>query len=88
MPEDWSRRRKLGFPVPFSKWVKEDKYYNLVKEMFERDCTSQFFDKKVILKLLEDHHNGIANHGRKIYNIYTFLIWYDVYFGENSKWVN
>ena len=88
MPEDWSRRRKLGFPVPFSKWVKEDKYYNLVKEMFERDCTSQFFDKKVILKLLEDHHNGVANHGRKIYNIYTFLIWYDVYFGENSKWVN
>ena len=88
MPEEWSKRRKLGFPVPFSKWVKEDKYYNRVKEMFEKDATSLFFDKNAILKLLEEHKSGVKNNGRKIYNIYTFLIWYDVYFGENSKWVS
>ena len=59
-----------------------------VKEMFEKDATSLFFDKNAILKLLEEHKSGIKNNGRKIYNIYTFLIWYDVYFGENSKWVS
>jgi asparagine synthase (glutamine-hydrolysing) len=80
MPEEWSSRRKLGFPVPFSKWIREEEYYNRIKEAFSRDCVSQFFDQKVILSLLEDHYTGKTNNGRKIYNIYIFLIWYQVYF--------
>ena len=80
MPEDWSKRRKLGFPVPFSKWIREEKYYKEVKKYFNYDYVSKFFDKDVINKLLEDHYQGICNNGRKIYNIYIFLIWYKVYF--------
>lgn len=82
MPDDWSNRRKLGFPVPFTKWIKEEKYYNLIKEKFNKDYVSEFFDKNVINSLLDDHYSGKVNNGRKIYNIYTFLIWYEVYFGE------
>ena len=82
MPEDWSKRRKLGFPVPFSKWIREEKYYLEVKEYFNKEYASKFFDTKVINKLLEDHYHNICNNGRKIYNIYIFLIWYQVYFGE------
>lgn len=82
MPEDWSNRRKLGFPVPFSKWIREEEYYKLLKEAFSADYVSQFFDKKVINRLLEDHYSGKQNNGRKIYNIYCFLIWYKVYFVE------
>ena len=82
MPEDWSKRRKLGFPVPFSKWIREEKYYLEVKKYFNKDYASKFFDTKVINKLLEDHYHNICNNGRKIYNIYIFLIWYQVYFGE------
>ena len=84
MPEEWSTRRKLGFPVPFSKWIKEEKYYKLVKEEFEKDYVTKFFDKEVINKLLEDHYNNKTNNGRKIYNIYIFLIWYKVYFVNES----
>ncbi len=83
MPADWSGRRKLGFPVPFSKWIREETYYKRVKEVFAREEVDLFFDRAVINKLLEDHYKGTANNGRKIYNIYTFLIWYNVYFGEN-----
>ncbi len=82
IPEDWSNRRKLGFPVPFSKWIREEEYYKLLKEAFSADYVSQFFDKKVINRLLEDHYSGKQNNGRKIYNIYCFLIWYKVYFVE------
>lgn len=83
MPEEWSSRRKLGFPVPFSKWIREEKYYQEVKEYFNQDYVSKFFDKEVINKLLEDHYQGKTNNGRKIYNIYIFLIWYKVYFCED-----
>ena len=85
MPEDWSKRRKLGFPVPFSKWIREEQYYKRLKEAFNQDYVTLFFDKEVINRLLEDHYKGIANNGRKLYNIYTFLIWYNVYFGENAN---
>lgn len=84
MPEDWSRRRKLGFPVPFSKWVREDEYYNRLKETFSRDYVSEFFDRDVILRLLEEHKSGRQNNGRKLYNIYTFLIWYEVFFVKEN----
>ena len=82
LPEDWAKRRKLGFPVPFSKWIKEEKFYKKVHEMFNKDYVSLFFDKEFINKLLEDHYTGKNNNGRKIYNIYIFLIWYQVYFDD------
>ena len=48
--------------------------------MFEKDYVIKFFDQKYILKLLEDHYQNKVNNGRKIYNIYCFLIWYEEYF--------
>jgi asparagine synthase (glutamine-hydrolysing) len=83
IPEEWSKRRKLGFPVPFSKWIREEKYYKKIKEMFNKDYVDKFFDKEYINNLLDNHYNNIKNNGRKIYNIYMFLIWYSVYFIEN-----
>ena len=80
IPNEWAKRKKMGFPVPFSKWIKEDKFYQKVKDAFNKDYVGDFFDQKFINKLLEDHYLGKANNGRKIYNIYIFLIWYQVYF--------
>ena len=80
LPEDWAKRRKLGFVVPFVLWIKEEKYYKIVKEVFNKDFVSEFFDKDKINKLLDDHFNCITNNGRKIYTIYTFLKWYEIYF--------
>ncbi len=85
IPEEWAKRRKLGFPVPFSKWILEEKYYNKVKEIFSKEYVEEFFDKNVINRLLEEHYNKKKNNGRKIYNIYTFLIWYKVYFIDTKR---
>jgi len=80
LPEEWSKRRKLGFPVPFGKWVKEEKYYNRIKEIFNSDYAKKIFDVDYINNLLEEHHNGNAANGKKIYVIYVFLIWYKRFF--------
>lgn len=83
IPEEWSKRRKLGFPVPFSKWIKEEKYYKMIYGMFNTPYVSNFFDQEYINNLLNEHYNNIKNNGRIIYNIYTFLVWYDIYFIKN-----
>lgn len=80
LPEDWAKRRKAGFMVPFIQWIREEKYYKMVKEVFERPYVDEFFDREKILKLLDIHYNKKANVGRKIYTIYTFLLWYEEYF--------
>lgn len=82
LPEEWAKRPKWGFPVPFHYWIKEDKYYNKVKELFSEDFVKEFFKQDNILKMLEEHKNDKAPNGRKIYTIYTFLIWYKKYFIE------
>ena len=80
IPADWAKRKKMGFPVPVRVWLREDKYYNRVKEMFEKDYAAEFFNPKLLLKWLEDHKNNLANNQRKIYTVYAFLLWYEQYF--------
>ena len=82
LPDATANKKKLGFPVPIRVWLKEDKYYNKVKEMFERSFVDDFFDTVQILKLLDDHRAGKADNSRKIWSIYVFLVWYDVYFND------
>ncbi|QPK93648.1 asparagine synthase (glutamine-hydrolyzing) [Actinomyces sp. zg-332] len=82
IPEAWSNRKKVGFLVPFINFIKEEKYYSIVKEMFNRDFVSEFFDVKKINTLLDNHYNNVANNGRKVYTIYAFLVWYTQYFIE------
>lgn len=80
VPEEWAKRRKCGFPVPFSKWIREEKFYQLVKTAFNKDFVDEFFDKDYINLLLDNHYSKKENNGRKIYNIYCFLVWYQQYF--------
>ena len=82
IPEAWYKRRKKGFPVPIIKWFREEKYYNIVKKMFEEDFTKEFFDQKKLLKMLEKHYKGQKNYCRKIWNVYVFLVWYKKFFIE------
>ena len=80
IPEAWYKRRKKGFPVPIIKWFREEKYYNIAKEMFKQDFTKEFFDQKALLKLLDDHYKGKKNNCRKIWTVYVFLVWYKEFF--------
>ena len=86
VPQEWSQRPKLGFLVPFRNWIREEKYYKIVKEVFNRDYVHEFFKVEEINKLLDDHYHAKWNNARKIYTIYTFLVWYGIYFmGEKYE---
>ena len=77
-----STKKKLGFPVPIRVWLKEDETYESVRKVFMQD--NKFFNQKAILKLLDDHKKGKADNSRKIWTIYVFLIWYEIFFGGNK----
>ena len=60
---------------------KEDRWYNLVKEAFTAEYAGQFFDTDALCRLLDDHYHGKANNGRKIWTVYTFLVWHEQFIG-------
>ena len=74
----WADKKKLGFPVPIREWIKEEDIYNNIYKLFNE--ASEFFNTKRIIKLLEEHKNGKRDNSRKIWTIYSFLVWYQEYF--------
>ena len=79
-------KKKLGFPVPIRVWLKEDKYYNIVREAFESEASEKYFNREPLIKLLDDHKNGKADNSRKIWTVFSFLVWYKVYFENNGAY--
>ncbi len=53
-----AEKKKLGFPIPIRVWLKEDAYYNRVKEMFLSDAAKKFFDTELLVKMLDEHKHG------------------------------
>ena len=84
LPDEWADRKKQGFPVPIRFWLREEKYYNIVKEYFTADYAKEFFEVDKINALLEEHYVGKANNGRKIWTVFTFLVWYKRFFVDEK----
>ena len=82
LPKLTAEKDKLGFPVPIRVWLKEDKYYNTVKEEFTGDIADKFFNTEKLVALLDNHRAGKADNSRRIWTVYTFIIWYKQYFTE------
>ena len=88
LPPKTSKMRKTGFLTPLNDWLKQDKYYGMVKEKFEGEVAAEFFNKDYILKLLEDHREGKAKNMKRIWSIYCFILWYEKFFVETPDTKN
>ena len=80
LPESVAKRRKLGFPVPLNDWLRQDKYYNMVREKFQGPVAEQFFNVPQLLKLLDAHKAGRNGGMTKIWSFYSFILWYELFF--------
>ena len=78
-------KKKLGFPVPIRVWLREEKYYSVVKEKFTSETAEKYFNTELLVKLLDDHKNQIRDNSRKIWTVFSFLIWYDVFFLQTKE---
>lgn len=76
-----ANRKKMAFPLPLVEWLREDKYYEIIKRYFNSDTANEFFNTELCLKLLDNHKAGKVNNARKIWAIFTFLIWHEQFFG-------
>lgn len=80
MPEKDTARPKLGFPVPIRIWLRQEAYYNTVKEAFLSAEAERFFHTDMLMNFLNEHYAGKRDNSRKIWTVYMFLVWYKQYF--------
>ena len=53
-----------------------------IKKSFNSNIAMELFDTKRLNKLLDDHKNNKCDNYKKIWTVYTILLWYHVYFEE------
>lgn len=80
LPEEIAFRKKLGFIVPIRIWMADERYNQDVHAKFESDVAAQFFNVEEINAILADYIGGNSDSWRKVWTIYTFLVWYEEYF--------
>lgn len=80
LPDEIAFRKKLGFIVPIRIWLADERYNSDVKEKFNSKMAEQFFNIDEINNIFNDYVNGNSDNWRKVWTIYTFLVWYEEYF--------
>ena len=80
LPEEISFRKKLGFIVPIRIWMADDRYNQDVCEKFHSEMAAKFFHVEEIQSIFDEYIGGNSDNWRKVWTIYTFLVWYEEYF--------
>ena len=50
------------------------------KKTFNSKVCKKYFDKDLLIKMLDEHKNGKKDNYRKVWNVYCFIKWYNVFF--------
>lgn len=80
LPDEIAFRKKLGFIVPIRIWLADERYNADVRAKFKSDMAGKFFDLDEINAIYDEYIGGNSDNWRKIWTIYTFLVWYEEYF--------
>ena len=80
LPPAAAARKKLGFPVPGRDWLRQEPYTSRVRAVFSRPAAGEFFNVRLLHTMLNHHLHG-GDCWRQIWCVYSFLIWYEQFFG-------
>ncbi len=80
LPDDIAFRKKLGFIVPIRIWLADSNYNSDVVRLLNSEIAEKFFNMDEVHAIFDEYINGNSDNWRKVWTIYTFLVWYEEYF--------
>ena len=78
VPPHVLNRRKLGFPVPIRHYLAEGSY-EWARTIIRDAQTDEYLDRTAVLRLLDEHRAGTADHSRRIWTILVFMLWHGIF---------
>lgn len=98
LPQEVAYRKKLGFPVPVSSWLRDPAANADIERAFSSTAAAEFFNVDEIGALLDaflgrkprvSHPIWFPRHKallwRHVWTIYLFIRWYELFFGKDAK---
>lgn len=83
VPSHMVEKRKLGFPTPIKIWMKQD-LGQVVRNTINESDVDHIINKNYAINLLDNHIKGINDNSRKIWTIFAFCLWHQIFI-ENKK---
>ena len=85
IPNEAYKKKKLGFPVPLREWMREEDLYQKVYAGLQTPIIKKLFDDQKLISMLEDHKNQKHDYYKKIWTVYCFSLWHQVFFAEEYE---
>lgn len=85
IPNEAYKKKKLGFPVPLREWMREEDLYQKVYNGLQTPIIKELFDDQKLISMLEDHKNQKHDYYKKIWTVYCFSLWHQVFFAEEYE---
>ncbi len=80
LPAPIVRKKKVGFDMPFGKWLKNE-FYDFMMDAFgsRKLREADLFEWGFVDRLIEDHKANRRDNARPLWGILNFALWYDAY---------
>lgn len=82
IPLHMVEKKKLGFPTPIRVWLKDD-LGDVVRQTIHDADVDEVLNKDYAINLLDNHIKDHQDNSRKIWSIYAFCLWHQM-FMENK----
>jgi asparagine synthase (glutamine-hydrolysing) len=85
LPRSTLRRRKQGFSIPLSQWLRgplRELMRTTLSETALRDIG--LFEPSAVLRLVDEHERQVRNHETRLWSLVTFSMWHRLYMHESG----
>ncbi len=86
LPHSIIYRTKLGFPTPWSRWLKGPQLHTIRNLLLEpRSLERKFFKPPAIQRLFDEHQAGQVDHYDRIWRLLNLELWHRVCVEEDGR---
>jgi len=80
LPREMIYRRKHGFSLPVSEWLRSD-LGSVLEPILLSDVARrrEYFRPEVVSQLITDHLSGRADHGRRLWILLLLELWFRMF---------
>ena len=84
LPDMVAEKKKLGFPVPIRIWLKDEKYYNMIKKLSQAKLLTSTSTQMSLLSILMNIKKARQIIQENLDSIYETFVWYNDFFGDSE----
>jgi asparagine synthase (glutamine-hydrolysing) len=80
LPPAILNKKKVGLEMPYSRWLKHELHDLLMRYCGpQRLAETRLFRPEAVMSLIEEHVTQVHDHGRALWSLLNFMIWYEHY---------